>query len=189
MTPIKITPTKPEIQPPPLIIQEKLNVNFVAVKCGLRYTILQDGKSLILKNSNCLENGKLYSCGYGSLGELGLGWVVPYSFFNNFTGKEKTYAKTPTLIDSLEPKKVKRFSCGTNHVLAITTDNKAYAWGDGSSGKLGIIASRISFKKIWIASIQSGPTFKPRGFSITQIGSQFDNFIDLNRLIWLVFSG
>jgi len=29
-----------------VVIQEKLNINFVSVKCGNRFTILQDGKTV-----------------------------------------------------------------------------------------------------------------------------------------------
>jgi len=119
-----VSPIKP-VKPgtPVMVLSEKTDVAFTSVKCGNRYAVFQD------------ENGKLYSCGYGNLGELGL-------------GKEKTYSKSPTLIDGLDYKKIVTYSCGPAHILAVSSDAKVFAWGEGTYGKL--------------ANPFIAPTYKPK---------------------------
>ena len=56
----------------------------------------------------------------------------------DFKGKEKTYSKSPTLIDGLDYKKIVSYSCGSAHILAVSSDSKVFAWGDGTYGKLGM---------------------------------------------------
>jgi len=64
----------------------------------------------------------------------------------NLLGKEKTYAKTPIQIEGLENVTITTYSCGPSHIVAIARDNKIYAWGDGSYGKLGKNLQRFCIK-------------------------------------------
>ena len=70
-----------------------------------------------------LDKGDLYSFGYNSDGQLGLG--------NN---EEKYYS--PQRIESLED--VEFVECGENYVFCKTTKLGVYCWGNNYNGKLGI---------------------------------------------------
>ncbi|XP_063677273.1 E3 ubiquitin-protein ligase HERC2-like isoform X2 [Bolinopsis microptera] len=73
----------------------------------------------------CTSDGKVYACGEGSKGRLGLGHS------NNVS--------VPQLIKGLSQyviKKVAIHSVG-KHCLAINTAGRVFSWGDGDDGKLG----------------------------------------------------
>ncbi|KAI6660354.1 Regulator of chromosome condensation isoform X3 [Oopsacas minuta] len=66
--------------------------------------------------------GKVYVCGRGHFGTLGLG------------SGHKTELSTPTLIDSLS--RICSVECGSSVCYAINEEGKAYAWGMGTCNQL-----------------------------------------------------
>lgn len=88
---------------------------FKLVGAGWEYTIAvtDDGK-------------RLYACGAGPKGELGLGQGV-------------TQTKEPKLIPNFPPedRTVAALSTGMSHVIALLDDGSAYGWGAGRKGQLG----------------------------------------------------
>lgn len=71
------------------------------------------------------NDGKVYSCGEGSNGRLGIG--------------HSDNVSQPRLITTLSAHIVKKIAVhpGGRHCLALTTDGKVYSWGEGEDGKLG----------------------------------------------------
>jgi hypothetical protein len=70
------------------------------------------------------EDGRVYSFGDGSNGQLGHG--------------DKEDRLTPTLIGApLEGKFVVQVACGRNHSMALTREGSVYTWGYGANGRLG----------------------------------------------------
>lgn len=85
------------------------------------------------KHSLFLTNkGKLYVCGYGSQGQLGLG----KSFTSNIY--------EPTLVKSLIGKNIIMIAAGSNHSLALTSRYDVYSCGHNAKGQLGIGESKSS---------------------------------------------
>jgi len=76
--------------------------------------------------SNCLalaRNGKFYSWGDNTFGQLGIGTDISSS-------------RVPLLIPSLS--KIIQVSCGgNNHCLVLTSNDKVYSWGSNQYGQLG----------------------------------------------------
>ncbi|EGG22456.1 regulator of chromosome condensation domain-containing protein [Cavenderia fasciculata] len=72
------------------------------------------------------ESNKVYVCGWGAEGRLGLG--------NNTINRY-----VPTLIPFFAENRIKvdQVSCGGAHSLLLTTDGRVYSWGCGEDGKLG----------------------------------------------------
>ena len=75
--------------------------------------------------------GKLYMCGKGKEGALGLG---------NKKLKDET---SPQLVTFPEDEHVVQLSCSKGehheHTLALTNSGRVYAWGDGYKGKVGTV--------------------------------------------------
>ncbi|XP_068628740.1 probable E3 ubiquitin-protein ligase HERC2 [Battus philenor] len=71
------------------------------------------------------HDGKLYACGEGTNGRLGLGHSINVS--------------TPKANPYLAHVLVRRVAVhsGGKHALALTADGKVYSWGEGEDGKLG----------------------------------------------------
>ena len=71
------------------------------------------------------QEGKVYACGEGTGGRLGLGHC------NNVA--------TPKLVSSLNQFVVKKVAVhsGGRHAMALTVDGKVFSWGEGDDGKLG----------------------------------------------------
>ncbi|XP_054724760.1 X-linked retinitis pigmentosa GTPase regulator-like [Uloborus diversus] len=71
-------------------------------------------------------DGKLYTCGEGESGKLGL----PYHALK----------KSPLTVHCVPAfdKKVVWVSCGGNHTVALTSDGRAYSFGSGFEGQLGL---------------------------------------------------
>lgn len=71
------------------------------------------------------QEGKLYACGEGTNGRLGLG-------HNNNIG-------TPRPIPFLSQYVIKKVAVhsGGKHAMALTLDGKVFSWGEGEDGKLG----------------------------------------------------
>jgi alpha-tubulin suppressor-like RCC1 family protein len=112
-----------------------------------------DQIALGAKHSLFLTNrGRLYVCGYGSQGQLGLG----KSFTSN--------CYEPTLVKSLVGKQIIMIAAGSNHSLALTSRYDVYSCGHNAKGQLGLGESKsctvwthisaLSHKKV--ARIYSG---------------------------------
>ena len=84
------------------------------VYCGKNFTVLMD------------TDGKLYSCGLNSSGQLGIGSVTNQSNVVEVGGTDK--------IRDLRFIKV---AVGEAHVLAIDTNNDLWVWGEGGNGRKG----------------------------------------------------
>jgi E3 ubiquitin-protein ligase HERC2 len=71
------------------------------------------------------QDGKVYACGEGNKGRLGLGHS------NNVS--------VPQQLTSLSAYVVKKVAIhsGGQHVMALTVDGKVFSWGEGDDGKLG----------------------------------------------------
>jgi len=69
--------------------------------------------------------GRVYACGEGIAGRLGLG--------------NSSNASVPMLVHQLSDYVVKKIAVhsGGKHVMAITQDGKLFSWGEGEDGKLG----------------------------------------------------
>lgn len=71
------------------------------------------------------QDGRVYACGEGTNGRLGLGHS------NNVSVPQQLTALSPYVV-----KKVAVHS-GGKHAMALTTDGKVFSWGEGDEGKLG----------------------------------------------------
>ncbi|XP_071496413.1 E3 ubiquitin-protein ligase HERC2-like [Diadema antillarum] len=78
--------------------------------------------------------GKVYACGEGTNGRLGLG--------------SSQNVDTPRQITSLSQFVVKKVAVhsGGRHAMALTTDGRVFSWGEGDDGKLGHV-SRMNCDK------------------------------------------
>ncbi|KAK7103664.1 uncharacterized protein [Littorina saxatilis] len=83
------------------------------------------------------EDGKVFTCGKGSDGALGLG------------KNSLSDALTPKLVSFSENTQIASVSCSVGehhgHTLALPTDGKVYSWGDGYKGKLGLDSQDSSY--------------------------------------------
>lgn len=81
------------------------------------------------------QDGKVYACGEGTNGRLGLG-------HNN------SNVPTPKLVPVLNRYVVKKVAVhsGGKHAMALTLDGKVFSWGEGEDGKLGH-GNRLTFEK------------------------------------------
>lgn len=80
------------------------------------------------------QEGKVYACGEGTNGRLGL------SHSNNVSAPRQMSALAQFVV-----KKVAVHS-GGKHAMALTVDGKVFSWGEGDDGKLGH-CSRLSCEK------------------------------------------
>lgn len=80
------------------------------------------------------EDGKVYACGEGTNGRLGLG--------------HNCNVAAPRQIPVLHQYVVKKVAVhsGGKHALALTLDGKVFAWGEGEDGKLGL-GNRLTMDK------------------------------------------
>jgi hypothetical protein len=86
------------------------------------------------------EDGHLYAWGSNDEGQLGLG------------DQDASPHPDPLITTNLVG--VKDVAAGRDHVLAVTTDGKVFAWGQGSSGQLGDGSSGILASKFQPVSIE-----------------------------------
>jgi len=70
------------------------------------------------------NEGKLYMCGSGEFGRLGVNGMVGSPF--------------PVQVRALDKYKIWKVACGLNHTLALSSDRRVYAWGDGQYGNVGV---------------------------------------------------
>lgn len=80
------------------------------------------------------QDGKVYACGEGTNGRLGLG--------HNYNVSE------PRMLSVLSQYVVKKVAVhsGGKHAMALTLDGKVFSWGEGEDGKLGH-GTRITLDK------------------------------------------
>jgi alpha-tubulin suppressor-like RCC1 family protein len=71
------------------------------------------------------NNGKVYSCGSHSGGQLGR------------TVDEANPQGTPSIISALNLYTISAIACGSSHTLFLTNDGKVYSCGNNASGQLG----------------------------------------------------
>jgi len=95
-----------------------------------RVTGFREDEKIILVAAGCNTNygltsqGDLYAWGDNKYGQLGL-------------GHERDCA-TPQKVTALENKKIVAIAVGAEFILALSNDNKVYAWGDNDRGQLGL---------------------------------------------------
>ena len=68
-------------------------------------------------------NGEVWSCGHGSLGQLGHG--------------DEQRQQLPKKVEALTGQRVIAVSAGWQHSLALTADDAVWSWGYGGQGRLG----------------------------------------------------
>jgi len=71
------------------------------------------------------SDGKVFAWGENIYGQLGDGTT-------NFTG-----TPTPVAVRGLFPKRVTAIAGGRDHTVALTSEGKVFAWGNGTYGQLG----------------------------------------------------
>ena len=115
------------VYPQKIIFNDKNLNKIIDIKCGGEH-------SLFLS-----DTGRVYACGHGYFGQLGLG--------NN-----KNY-KTPILVLSLSNKNIIEIATGWSHSLALTDDGFVYATGCGKFGELGLGDKRNKYNYTWIRKL------------------------------------
>ncbi len=87
------------------------------------------------------NDGNLYTCGYNTNGQLGLGNKTSYNTFQK--------VPLPSLVTSWTA-----VACGVKHTLAIGSDGNLYSCGANSFGQLGIgnTTDASSFQKVTLPS-------------------------------------
>lgn len=78
--------------------------------------------------------GQVHTWGYGAFGSIG----------NNTTEVLNLIPVNISGFGSLATLTTKAISCGDQHIIALTTNNKVHTWGDNSSGQLGINSLNIN---------------------------------------------
>ncbi|XP_040194054.1 X-linked retinitis pigmentosa GTPase regulator [Rana temporaria] len=81
--------------------------------CGRNHTLI------------CTVQGKVYSSGWNSEGQLGLGDTTERASFHEISFFNSQY-------------KIKQLSAGSNTSAALTVDGKLFMWGENSEGQLGL---------------------------------------------------
>ena len=114
--------------PQKIIFNDEVN-KIIDIKCGGEHTIF-------LSN-----NGRVYACGHGYYGQLGLG--------NNKN------VKSPILVHSLSNKNVLEIAAGWSHTLVLTDENNVYSAGCGKFGELGLGEDTNRYNYTWIRKLGS----------------------------------
>ena len=113
--------------PKKIIFNDKNLNKILDFKCGGEH-------SIFLSN-----NGRVYTCGHGYFGQLGLG--------NNKN------VKAPILVNCLSNKNVIEIGAGWSHSLVLTDEGYVYAAGCGKFGELGLGESRNRYNYTWIKKL------------------------------------
>ena len=89
------------------------------------YTVLRNQLYYLTSLIFYFSPPKVYACGEGTSGRLGIG--------------EYTDQSSPKLLTELSTYVVRRVatSVGGRHAMALTADGKIFSWGDGELGQLG----------------------------------------------------
>ena len=117
--------TEDAISPKKIIFSE--NNIIIDVKCGGEHT-------MFLSNE-----GKVYVCGHGYFGQLGLG--------NNKN------IKYPILVQSLSNKNVIEIDAGWSHSIVLTDERNVYVTGCGKFGELGLGENKNRYNYTWLRKL------------------------------------
>lgn len=102
------------------------------------------------------DHNDVYAWGRSPFGELGLGDEVMHP--------------EPSLVHPLLGKAIRSISCGTAHCIALADTGEAYAWGNGSCGRLGTGGTDHELTpRLLVAHVQSGSS--GRNVKISRPGS------------------
>ena len=96
----------------PILVTVPDGLKVKVVSCGGNYTMI------------ITEDGNLYSFGYNTFGQLGLG--------------DNTEKDRPILVTVPDGLKVKDVSCGGNHTVIMMEDGNLYSFGGNNWGQLGL---------------------------------------------------
>jgi len=80
--------------------------------------------------------GRLLTCGTentGVAGELLLG----HDWGGDIDPEESRFIGLPTLVPSMQDRRIVSIAAGTWHCLALSREGEVYSWGDGDDGSLG----------------------------------------------------
>eukprot|EP01135_Chromosphaera_perkinsii_P004071 Nk52_evm2s268 gene=Nk52_evmTU2s268 len=149
----------------PSVIEELSGKNIAKIGCGSDYSVFVTSK------------GMLMTCGSNDAYCLG------------HSSEMIQECLTPRLVETLVHKEVVSVSCGPRHVVALTSDNEIYSWGNGDDGKLGL-GSQESFyfpQKvnimgniiIMVKCGQDGTLFLTRRGRVLACGNNADNKLGL----------
>ena len=116
------TPTKIDTLPSPV----------AKVSCGEGHSIALD------------SNGTLYSWGYGSSGQLGLGFCEHTIVSDSVKEKGITHIPTPTTLKIELNDAIADIKCGKTFSMFLTTKGELFACGVNSSYQLGIARNKNS---------------------------------------------
>jgi hypothetical protein len=94
-------------------------IKLIPDTCSVMQIACTDRNTFVLSTS-----GKIYSWG-----EL--------TFALGRKPKEEKDLVRPMLLYSIEKENIANIACGTNHVLALSSDRKVFSWGDNTFGQLG----------------------------------------------------
>ena len=122
---------QPEDSSTPKIIEfnDKSINKIIDIKCGGEH-------SMFLSNI-----GRVYVCGHGYFGQLGLG--------NNKN------IKTPIIVQSLSNKTIIEIGAGWSHSLVLTDEGNIYSSGCGKFGELGLGDNKNRYNYTWIRKLGS----------------------------------
>ena len=102
----------------------KISENFIKIGCGEAHSIALNNK------------GKVYSWGFGSNGQLGLGFCE--DSFEPGSGLFKSRRFTPEIINYLKDEKIIDIKCGKTFTMFINDKNELYACGVNDLNQLGL---------------------------------------------------
>ena len=113
---------------PKKIIFNDNNLNkIIDIKCGGEHTLFLS------------DIGRVYACGHGYFGQLGLG--------NNKN------VKSPLLVLSLSKKNIIEIASGWSHSLVLTDDGYVYSAGCGKFGELGLGENKNRYNYTWVRKL------------------------------------
>ena len=110
--------------PIPVPISKSTDINIVKISCG-------EAHSLALTNE-----GKVYSWGFGSNGQLGLGFCE--DSFEPGEGLKNSMRYKPEKIESLEEEKICDIKCGKTFSIFVNNKGELFACGVNDLYQLGI---------------------------------------------------
>ena len=113
--------------PRKIIFNDKNLNKIIDIKCGGEHTLFLS------------DIGRVYACGHGYFGQLGLG--------NNKN------VKTPILVHSLTNKNIIEIAAGWSHSLVLTDDGYVYSAGCGKFGELGLGENKNRYNYTWVRKL------------------------------------
>ena len=113
--------------PRKIIFNDKNLNKIIDIKCGGEHTLFLS------------DVGRVYACGHGYFGQLGLG--------NNKN------VKSPILVQSLSNKNIIEIAAGWSHSLVLTDSGYVYSAGCGKFGELGLGEKKNKYNYTWIRKL------------------------------------